>query len=124
MEAQSLQRLDRHQRDTFDEIQRKQSVARFFRNIFPLDIPWHERLHPGYYYEYLYDRITRYGVDVITRVKWLVAYKEEGVPGPPSNNPLLTITVEPVAGQYFPTTRPRTPGEEWHVTIARYDRSD
>jgi hypothetical protein len=124
MEFQSLQRLRRHQQDMEEEIRRKQNVARFFRNIYPPDIPWRERLHPGFSYEYLYDRITRDGVEVITRVKWLVAYQEEGVPGPPSNDPLLAITVEPAPGHYFPTTRPRTPGEEWHVTIAKYSALD
>ena len=120
MNAQALERLRRHRQELCDEIRRRRNVSTHFRNLYPQPVRWENRLHNGFSYEFLFDRITRFGVVVRTQVRWLSPYVEHDAPPwePQPENPLLAITVEPERGYLFPTRHTKYPGEPYHVSIA------
>ena len=83
------------------------------------NVEWWDRLHPGFTYEYLWQRMRDYGIDVECSVVWLTSLE---TPHDPDNSgypeyPLLAIQVKPVQGQYFPTRRPTNVWSPWHVSI-------
>ena len=120
MNAQALDRLRRHEEELFDEIRRRRNVSTHFRNLYPQPVPRWNRLHEGFSYAYLYERIRVSGIVVRTYVRWLSPYVEHDAPpwAPQPENPLLAITVEPERGYYFPTRHTKYPGEPYHVSIA------
>ena len=120
MNAQSLERLRRHREERDEEIRYKRYVSDIINYRYPDPVYRYDRLHPGLSYEFLYERITRFGVVVRTHVRWLVPFveREKKTWQPPPENPLLAITVVPERGYLFPTRHTKYPGEPYHVSIA------
>ena len=122
MNAQALERLRRHREERDEEIRYKRYVSDIINYRYPDPVYRYDRLHPGLSYEFLFDRITRFGVVVRTHVRWLVPFVErEKDPKwqPPPENPLLAITVVPERGYLFPTRHTKYPNEPYHVSIAK-----
>jgi hypothetical protein len=76
------------------------------------DVPFKSRQHSDEWnYDYLWERIRDYGIEVHAQVRWLALLETS------PEHQLLAIVVKPVEGEWFPLKRRPNPWSPWHISI-------